>query len=110
MQIAENLKGGGRNGVKINVRIRKIEDQSPGISTPIILGEATRDSLTNPTTLRPKEMISEIKRDGTGDINNRTSEIELMDNALDIKVQMPETPQTEKNEELPKVNEVQKNT
>ena len=110
MQLAENLKGGGRNGAKINVRIRKIEDHGPGISTPIILGEATRDSLTNTTTLRAKEMVSEIKIDDNEDITNLTSEKEEMDNALDIKGQMPGIPQSEANEESSALSELQKNT
>ena len=104
MQLAENLKGGGRNGAKINIRIRKIEDLGPGISTPIILGEAIRDSSTNTTTLRPKEVISEMKIDDTEDITNRTSKKEDMDNPLDINGQISEIPQNETNEESPELS------
>ena len=39
LQIAENLKGGGRNGAQVKVRLRKIESAGDGISKPIILGE-----------------------------------------------------------------------
>ncbi len=42
-QIAENLKGGGRNCAKITARIRKLKLQEDGISQPIILGEVIRD-------------------------------------------------------------------
>ena len=38
-QIAGNLKGGGRNGAQVTVRLRKIEPAGEGISKPIILGE-----------------------------------------------------------------------
>tara|TARA_X000000368_G_C22668738_1_gene552960 strand:- start:85 stop:624 length:540 start_codon:yes stop_codon:yes gene_type:complete len=39
LQIAGNLKGGGRNGAEVKVRLRKIEPAGNGISKPIILGE-----------------------------------------------------------------------
>ena len=39
LQIAGNLKGGGRNGAQVKVRLRKIESAGDGISQPIILGE-----------------------------------------------------------------------
>jgi len=42
-QISKNLKGGGRNGAKVVVRIRKIESDENGVSTPIVLGEVIRD-------------------------------------------------------------------
>ena len=42
-QIANNLKGGGRNGAKVHVRIRRIETLENGVSEPIILGELIRD-------------------------------------------------------------------
>ena len=43
MQIAGNLKGGGRNGSQVKVRLRKIESFDDGISKPIILGELIND-------------------------------------------------------------------
>ena len=43
LQIAENLKGGGRNGAQVKVRLRKIESAGDGISKPIILGEIIND-------------------------------------------------------------------
>ena len=43
LQIASNLKGGGRNGAQVKVRIRKIESSGDGISKPIILGEIIND-------------------------------------------------------------------
>ncbi|AAQ00119.1 MULTISPECIES: Ycf51 family protein [Prochlorococcus] len=49
-QIAGNLKGSGRNGAKVNIRIRKIESAGDGISRPIILGEVISDP-TQKTTI-----------------------------------------------------------
>ena len=43
LQIAGNLKGGGRNGAQVKVRLRKIESAGEGISKPIILGEIIND-------------------------------------------------------------------
>jgi len=43
LQIAGNLKGGGRNGAKVKVRLRKIESSGNGISQPIVLGEIIND-------------------------------------------------------------------
>ena len=43
LQIAGNLKGGGRNGAQVKVRLRKIEPAGNGISKPIILGEIIND-------------------------------------------------------------------
>ena len=86
-QLSENLKGGGRNGAEITVRIRKIEDHTPGISTPIILGEAIRDSLTNTTTIQSKEKISEINRVNTIEITNAPNEIEAIVSSQEIKDQ-----------------------
>tara|TARA_Y100001968_G_scaffold101697_1_gene91662 strand:+ start:3949 stop:4482 length:534 start_codon:yes stop_codon:yes gene_type:complete len=43
LQIAGNLKGGGRNGAQVNVRLRKIDSAGDGISKPIILGEIIKD-------------------------------------------------------------------
>ncbi len=46
-QIAENLKGGGRNGSKVTIRIRKLITKEAGISEPIILGEVISDPSRN---------------------------------------------------------------
>ena len=43
LQIAGNLKGGGRNGAQVKVRLRKIESAGDGVSKPIILGEIIND-------------------------------------------------------------------
>ncbi len=43
LQIAGNLKGGGRNGAQVKVRLRKVESAGDGISKPIILGEIIND-------------------------------------------------------------------
>ena len=42
-QIAGNLRGRGRNGAQVKVRLRKIEPAGDGISKPIILGEIIND-------------------------------------------------------------------
>ena len=43
LQIAGNLKGGGRNGAQVKVRLRKIDSAGDGISKPIVLGEIIND-------------------------------------------------------------------
>ena len=43
LQIAGNLKGGGRNGAQVKVRLRKVESAGEGMSRPIILGEVIND-------------------------------------------------------------------
>ena len=109
-QLSENLKGGGRNGAEITVRIRKIEDYSPGISTPIILGEAIRDSVTNTTTIQPKERISEINRANKIEITNATNQIEDIVSSQEIKEQSPEIFPDETNKESSELPELLKIT
>jgi len=48
-QIAGNLKGKGRNGVNVHVRLRKISPIENGISRPTIIGEVIRDLEQNLT-------------------------------------------------------------
>ena len=57
-QIAANLKGGGRNGAMVHVRLRKIEDFEEGISQPTILGEVIRDIRQN-STISLKQITNE---------------------------------------------------
>ena len=109
-QLSENLKGGGRNGAKITVRIRKIEDHSPGISTPIILGEAIRNSLTNTTIIQPKERISEINRVNKIEITNAANETEDIVSSQEIKEQSPEIFPDETNKESSELPELLKIT
>ena len=109
-QLSENLKGGGRNGAEITVRIRKVEDHSPGISTPVILGEAIRDSLTNTTTIQPKERISEINRVNKIEITNAANEIEDFVGSQEIKEQSPEIFPDETNKESSELPELLKIT
>ena len=109
-QLSENLKGGGRNGAQITVRIRKVEDHSPGISTPIILGEAIRDSLTNTTIIQQNERISEINRANKIEITNAANEIEDIVSSQEIKDQSPEILPKETNEESPELPELLKIT
>ena len=60
-QIAENLKGGSRNGSKVTVRIRKLESNDRGISEPIILGEVISDPIQNKIVY--KEQIKPVSQD-----------------------------------------------
>ncbi len=46
-QMAENLKGGNRNGQQVTVRIRKIESTETGINEPKTLGEIIFDPTSN---------------------------------------------------------------
>ncbi|KGG15399.1 MULTISPECIES: Ycf51 family protein [unclassified Prochlorococcus] len=72
-QIAKNLKGGGRNGAKVKIRIRKIESKANGISTPIVLGEAIKDSSTN--KLLPIEQKILIKQTQKEDLGNTSMNV-----------------------------------
>jgi len=49
-QLAGNLKGGGRSGAKVNIRLRKVEAAGVGISKPTVLGEVVRDIRESATT------------------------------------------------------------
>ena len=65
-QIAGNLKGGGRNGSEVHVKIRKLVPISDGISEPRILGEAIRDIKQSKTIyisrkpIQPQEETDEV--------------------------------------------------
>ena len=48
-QIAGNLKGGGRKGGDVHVRLRKVQNIKDGLDQPIILGEVVRDLKQNIT-------------------------------------------------------------
>ena len=58
-QITGNLKESGRSGAVVHVRIRKVENLGNGSSTPVILGEVTKDFSQNtpsiPTTKQNEE-------------------------------------------------------
>ena len=66
LQIAGNLKGGGRNGAQVKVRLRKIESAGEGISQPIVLGEIISD-------LKESKIIELPNRNYS--INNHSSNI-----------------------------------
>ena len=51
-QISSNLRGAGRNGSTVKIRLRKIEHISEGISRPVVLGEITKST---------KQKISSVK-------------------------------------------------
>ena len=74
LQIAGNLKGGGRNGAEVNVRLRKIESMENGISKPIILGEILKDL--------KKSKIIELPERNYSLSNNSSAEIEDEEIAL----------------------------
>jgi len=61
LQIAGNLKGGGRNGAQVKVRLRKIESVADGISRPIILGEIINDLKESKIIELPDRNYSPIK-------------------------------------------------
>ncbi len=58
LQIAGNLKGGGRNGSQVKIRLRKIESAGEGISKPIVLGEIIKDLKESKITELPKRNYS----------------------------------------------------
>ena len=68
LQIAGNLKGGGRNGAQVSVRLRKIEEIEKGISKPIILGEVINDLKESKIIEVPKRNYSLIN-DSIDEIN-----------------------------------------
>ncbi len=57
-QIASNLKGGGRNGVVVTVRLRRLENVASGISKPVILGEVLRDTKSGITIKKTQENLN----------------------------------------------------
>ena len=61
LQIAGNLKGGGRNGAQVKVRLRKVESVGDGISKPIILGELIKDLKESKIIELPDRSYSEIE-------------------------------------------------
>ncbi len=61
LQIAENLKGGGRNGAQVYIRLRKIESKGDGISKPIILGEVIKDLKESKIIELPERNYSSIE-------------------------------------------------
>ena len=62
LQIASNLRGGGRNGAQVKVRLRKIEPAGEGLSQPIILGEVIND-LKNSKIIELPERNYSVKED-----------------------------------------------
>ena len=67
LQIAGNLKGGGRNGAQVTVRLRKIESAGQGVSKPIILGEVINDLKQSKIIELPDRNYSE-----SGDLSNNS--------------------------------------
>ena len=71
-QIAENLKGGGRNVENVFVRIRRIEQVTEGISKPVVLGEIIRDPskrLTIPVSMN-KITSEALEGNNANDLEN----------------------------------------
>ncbi len=66
-QIAQNLKGGGRNVEKINVRIRRIDSAGEGISKPVVLGEVIRETSTKSTIPVANKIILKMNDLGIDD-------------------------------------------
>ena len=78
LQIAGNLKGGGRNGAKVKVRLRKIESVGEGISKPIILGELIKDLKDSKIIELPDKSYSEIEN-----LSNHTDIEEITTSEID---------------------------
>ena len=72
LQIAGNLKGGGRNGAQVKVRLRKIESAGNGISEPIVLGEVINDLEESQIIELPKRNYT-INEDLSSDSSNEES-------------------------------------
>ncbi|MEI8251883.1 MAG: DUF2518 family protein [Synechococcus sp. ELA057] len=55
LQVASNLRGGGRTAVdgRVIVRLRRIEALSDGAARPVVLAEAERDLVSGQVVLRP---------------------------------------------------------
>ena len=81
-QIAGNLKGGGRKGSNVNVRLRAIKEIDEGKSKPVILGQITRDVKQNIT------FDLEVNSLSLNDNNNSDLEIDsagIDDNDFNLK-------------------------
>ena len=72
LQIAGNLKGGGRSGAQVKVRLRKIESAGNGISEPIVLGEVINDLKESQIIELPKRNYT-INEDLSSDSSNEES-------------------------------------
>ena len=72
LQIAGNLKGGGRSGAQVKIRLRKIESAGNGISEPIVLGEVINDLKESQIIELPKRNYT-INEDLSSDSSNEES-------------------------------------
>ena len=89
-QIAENLKGGGRNVENVFVRIRRIEQVTEGISKPVVLGEIIRDPskrLTIPVSLNKIKEMNEFDQKDTSQAleGNKANDPESSEEMFDIE-------------------------
>ncbi len=57
-QIAGNLKGGGRSGAMVHIRLRELLPAGEGITQPVILGEVIRD-INQGITITSPELLKE---------------------------------------------------
>jgi len=46
-QLSENLRKGSRSGANVNIKIRKLEKISDGISKPVVIGEVQKNVKMN---------------------------------------------------------------
>ncbi len=93
-QIAGNLKGGGRNGANVHVRIRRLITNEEGISEPIILGEVIRDikqSKTIPVKTYIKANDTSINSDQIEIVEEKDS-IPVLDDQIDALYQDETSP------------------
>ena len=70
LQIASNLKGGGRNGAQVKVRLRKVVRVDDGISKPIVLGELIRDLKESKIIELPDRNYS-LEEDLSNEVDNQ---------------------------------------
>ena len=69
LQIAGNLKGGGRNGAQVKIRLRKIVSSGDGISEPIVIGEIINNLKESKIIELPKRNYS-LKEDLSNESSN----------------------------------------
>ena len=77
LQIASNLKGGGRNGAQVKIRLRKIDSAGDGISKPIVLGEIIKDLKESKIIELPDRNYSPSENSPDKIDNNENNSLEI---------------------------------
>jgi len=102
-QIAQNLKGGGRNVKNVYVRIRKIEPVEEGLSKPVVLGEVIRDPSKKLTTIVANNKIlrmNDFNKKYTPQEVNDDKQSYLEDNESTIELDSSESAQIDVNNDV----------